>query len=95
MLVVTHGRHFAARADEYVVGAISSAGVMGAYNVGADISVTPTADLVEPVMRALFPVYSRLLSDPERLRAAALLVIAARDRRLADYNRGWPGLPAS
>lgn len=77
MLIVTHGRHFAARADEYVVGAISSAGVMGAYNVGADISVTPTVDLVEPVMRALFPVYSRLLSNPERLRAAALLVIAA------------------
>ncbi|HEY3909965.1 MAG TPA: oligosaccharide flippase family protein [Stellaceae bacterium] len=77
MLVVTHGRHFAARADEYVVGAISSAGVMGAYNVGADIAVTPTVDLVEPVTRALFPVYSRLLSDPERLRAAALLVIAA------------------
>ncbi len=77
MLIIAHGRHFSARADEYVVGAISSAGVMGAYNVGADIAVTPTVDLVQPVMRALFPVYSRLLSDPARLRAAALLVIAA------------------
>ncbi len=77
MLVVAHGRHFAARTDEYVVGAISSAGVMGAYNVGADISVTPTVDLVQPVMRAMFPVYSRLLNDPVRLRAAALLVIGA------------------
>lgn len=77
MLVVAHGRHFAARTDEYVVGAISSAGVMGAYNVGSDISVTPTIDLVQPVMRAMFPVYSRLLNDPMRLRAAALLVIGA------------------
>jgi lipopolysaccharide exporter len=77
MLVVAHGRHFAARADEYVVGAIGSAAVMGAYNVGADISVTPTVDLVQPVMRAMFPVYSRMLGDPERLRSAALSVIAA------------------
>jgi lipopolysaccharide exporter len=77
MLIVAHGRHFAAKADEYVVGAIGSAAMMGAYNVGADIAVTPTADLVQPVMRALFPVYSRMLGDRERLRAAALLVIAA------------------
>lgn len=77
MLVVAHGRHFAGKADEYVVGAIGNAGVMGAYTVGADISVTPTVDLVQPVMRALFPVYSRMLSDPLRLRAAALLVVGA------------------
>jgi lipopolysaccharide exporter len=77
MLIVAHGRHFAGRADEYVVGAIGSAAVMGAYNVGADISVTPTADLVRPVMRAMFPVYSRMLGDPGRLRTAALRVLAA------------------
>lgn len=77
MLVVAHGRHFAGRADEYVVGSLGSAGVMGAYSVGADIAVTPTVDLIQPVMRALFPVYSRLLGDPRRLRAAALLLVAA------------------
>ncbi|HTV46355.1 MAG TPA: oligosaccharide flippase family protein [Stellaceae bacterium] len=77
MLVVAHGRHLAARTDEYIVGALGNAAAMGAYNVGADISVTPTVDLVQPVMRAMFPVYSRLLGDPERLRTAALRVIAA------------------
>jgi lipopolysaccharide exporter len=77
MLVIAHGRHFAAKTDEYVVGAIGSAATMGAYTVGADISVTPTVDLVHPVMRAIFPVYSRLLSDPLRLRSAAFLLIAA------------------
>ncbi|MGH7046120.1 MAG: oligosaccharide flippase family protein [Stellaceae bacterium] len=77
MLIVAHGRHLAARTDEYVVGALGNAATMGAYNVGADISVTPTVDLIQPVMRAMFPVYSRLLGDPERLRSAALRVIAA------------------
>jgi lipopolysaccharide exporter len=77
MLLVWLGAHFAGKADEYIVGATNSPATMGAYNVGAEVAVSPTTDLIQPVMRAMFPVYSRLLSDPERLRAAAVLVIGA------------------
>ena len=57
--------------------ATNSPATMGAYTVGAEVAVTPTIDLIQPVMRAMYPVYSRLLADPERLRAAAMLVIGA------------------
>src|SRR5271169_2465085 len=77
MLLVWLGAHFAGKADEYIVGATNSPAVMGAYTVGAEVAVTPTTDLIQPVMRAMFPVYSRLLGEPERLRAAAVLVIGA------------------
>jgi lipopolysaccharide exporter len=76
-LLVWLGAHFAGKADEYIVGATNNPAVMGAYTVGAEVSVTPTTDLIQPVMRAMFPVYSRLLSDTERLRAAVILVIGA------------------
>ena len=77
MLLVWLGAHFAGKADQYVVGATNSPATMGAYNVGTDVAVSPTIDLIQPVMRAMYPVYSRLLADPERLRAAAMLVIGA------------------
>lgn len=77
MLIVFLGEYFVRKADEYVVGATNSAEIMGAYTVGADLAVAPTIDLTQPVMRAVFPVYSRLLGDHERLRAAVLLVIGA------------------
>ena len=77
MLFVWLGAHFAGKADEYIVGATNSPAVMGAYTVGAEVAVTPTTDLIQPVMRAMFPVYSRLLSNTERLRAAVVLVIGA------------------
>ena len=77
MLLVWLGAHFAGKADEYIVGATNSPAVMGAYTVGAEVAAAPTTDLIQPVMRAMFPVYSRLLNEAERLRAAALLVIGA------------------
>jgi O-antigen/teichoic acid export membrane protein len=76
-MLVWIGAHFAGKADEYIVGATNSPAVMGAYTVGAEVAVTPTTDLIQPVMRAMFPVYSRLLNDTERLRAAVVLVIGA------------------
>ncbi|MBV8737471.1 MAG: oligosaccharide flippase family protein, partial [Alphaproteobacteria bacterium] len=63
-LVVRIGSFFADKADQYVVGAMTSPAIMGAYTVGAEVALTPGADLVQPVMRAMFPVYSRLLNDP-------------------------------
>jgi lipopolysaccharide exporter len=76
-LLVWLGAHFAGKADEYIVGATNSPATMGAYTVGSEVAVSPTIDLIQPVMRAMFPVYSRLLGEPERLRAAAVLVIGA------------------
>ncbi len=76
-LLVWIGNFFAGKADQYIVGAISKPAVMGAYTVGAEVAVTPSIDLVQPVMRALYPVYTRFLEEPDRLAAAAALVIGA------------------
>jgi O-antigen/teichoic acid export membrane protein len=76
-LIVGIGGYFAGKADQYIVGATTNPTMTGAYTVGSELAVTPSVDLIEPVMRAMFPVYSRLLGDPERLGSAAALVIGA------------------
>jgi lipopolysaccharide exporter len=76
-LVVRIGSFFADKADQYIVGGMTSPAIMGAYTVGAEVAITPSADLVQPVMRAMFPVYSRLLNNPQRLGSAAALVIGS------------------
>ena len=77
MLVVYVSEYLARRIDQFVVGSSSNSSIMGAYSVGADLAQAPAIDVVQPVMRALFPVYSRLLNDPERLKVAVLQVVAS------------------
>lgn len=77
MWVVAISERFARRIDEFIVGYTNPPGVMGAYNVGADLATMPTVDLIEPTSRALFPLYSKVLGDAERLRDAVLMTIGA------------------
>jgi len=77
MQIVQVSSYFVGKVDEFIVGSTNSAGVMGAYNVAADVALSPTTEVVQPIMRALFPLYSKLLADPERLRAAVLMAFGS------------------
>ncbi len=77
MLLVHVAQYGHDKADELVVGALADAGAMGRYSVAADVATAPTAEVVLPVTRALFPVFARLGTDTAALRAAYLDVFAA------------------
>ncbi len=77
-VLATYVAQFATdRADEIVVGGIGSPTAMGLYNVASDTATSPTAEVVVPVARALFPVFARISHDAAALRAAYLDVFAA------------------
>ncbi len=53
--------------DRWVVGSIGGAGAMGHYYVASDFGSSPSDEIVLPMSRAAFPVYSRLQGDPVAL----------------------------
>jgi lipopolysaccharide exporter len=53
--------------DRWVVGSIAGASAMGHYYVASDFASSPSDEVVLPMSRAAFPVYSRLRDDPEAL----------------------------
>jgi lipopolysaccharide exporter len=53
--------------DRWVVGSIGGAAVMGNYFIAQDFSSSPSDEIVAPMSRAAFPVYSRLRSEPAAL----------------------------
>jgi len=53
--------------DRWVVGSIAGAEVMGSYYVAQDFAASPSEEVVAPMSRAAFPVYSRLRFDPKAL----------------------------
>jgi lipopolysaccharide exporter len=56
--------------DRWVVGTIAGAHAMGQYYVATDFAASPSDEVVLPMSRAAFPVYSRLHGEPEALRQA-------------------------
>lgn len=63
--------------DRWVVGTIAGASAMGHYYVASDFAASPSDEVVLPMSRAAFPVYSRLQDDPEALRQAFHNVLAS------------------
>jgi lipopolysaccharide exporter len=72
----------AARIPHFYVGRHFGAQSLGAYTVAAEIAQLAQSELVAPINRAMFPGYSRLISDPPLFRktcidaTAAILLIA-------------------
>jgi O-antigen/teichoic acid export membrane protein len=62
--------------DKAVLGRISSAEVVGAYKLADDLSHLPTADLLAPVGRALFPAFAQDYGHPDRIRHTYVLALA-------------------
>ena len=63
--------------DRWVVGSITSAATMGHYYIASDFSAAPSDEIVLPMSRAAFPVYSRLQDEPAALREAFRNVLAS------------------
>jgi lipopolysaccharide exporter len=53
--------------DRWVVGSVAGAAAMGNYFIAQDFAASPTDEVVVPMSRAAFPIYSRLQSDPTGL----------------------------
>lgn len=53
--------------DRWVVGSIGGAAAMGNYFIAQDFASSPSDEVVAPMSRAAFPVYSRLRDQPEAL----------------------------
>ena len=53
--------------DRWVVGSVGGAAAMGNYYIATDLASSPSDEIVVPMSRAAFPVYSRLQDDPEQL----------------------------
>jgi lipopolysaccharide exporter len=53
--------------DRWVVGSIGGAAAMGNYYIAQDFASSPSDEVVAPMSRAAFPVYSRLRDDPAGL----------------------------
>jgi lipopolysaccharide exporter len=63
--------------DRWVVGSIAGAHAMGYYYVASDFASSPSDEVVLPMSRAAFPVYSRLRDDPPALVDAFTRVLSS------------------
>jgi O-antigen/teichoic acid export membrane protein len=61
---------FGARAQDLVIGQQMGAAVLGKYSVALDLATLPTAEVVAPVMRAVYPGYMQMKDEPGRLYSA-------------------------
>lgn len=62
--------------DEFVVGGQAGTSAMGTYFVASDIATAPTEEIVLPMARGTFPVYSRTLDRRDELAEAFRGVLA-------------------
>nr|WP_315244060.1 lipopolysaccharide biosynthesis protein [uncultured Albidiferax sp.] len=65
---------FTGRSTDFVLGRTVGSTGLGIYNVALEIASMPSTELIAPLNRAVYPVYARLASDPEALRARFLEV---------------------
>ncbi len=63
--------------DEFTVGGQLGAIAMGNYFVAADIATAPSDEIVGPMSRGIYPVYSKLLHDRTQLIDSFLLVLGS------------------
>ncbi len=60
------------RGVDFVTGRLLGAPALGSYRVASEIAALPTTELYMPIMRVVFPGFSKIVSEPERLRRAYL-----------------------
>lgn len=64
------------RSDPLVLGYFISIQMLGYYNMAQRVNHMASRDIIAPVARVLFPAFSRMKSDPERLRLAYLKALS-------------------
>lgn len=62
------------KSDSFILGRTLGSHNLGLYNIASEVAVMPSTELIAPINRAVFPVYSRLTSDMPALRAKFLQV---------------------
>lgn len=67
LLVARIGNLLNRKLDEFIVGGQAGTVAMGYYFIASDIATAPTEEIVLPMSRGTFPVYSRLLDDARQL----------------------------
>jgi PST family polysaccharide transporter len=77
LLAASLGRFFETRIDEVVVAGVTDATSMGKYTISSEVGSLPVTEVLDPVTRALFPNYVKLINDPPMLREAYLSVLSA------------------
>ncbi|GGI67775.1 lipopolysaccharide biosynthesis protein [Polymorphobacter multimanifer] len=60
------------RSDQLFIGYFLGSNMLGQYSFGDNLAALPTREATSPVAQTLFPAFSRLTHDRERLRAAYL-----------------------
>lgn len=65
------------KADVFFVGYLASTAQMGAYNVASELSQMATGELVQPMMRSVYPNLARLKDDLAELGATFVKVVHA------------------
>lgn len=61
--------------DNIAIGGIAGTGVMGRFTVAQDVAASPTQEVINPMISALFPVMSKCRSDPAELRRLYLRML--------------------
>ena len=68
MLLRSLGEYLNNQLHRLLVGRLAGTATMGAYSIANEVSTIPSAELVAPMNRALFPAMARLKDDAEALR---------------------------
>jgi O-antigen/teichoic acid export membrane protein len=63
---------FSYRSDQLIMGRVLGAHDLGHYDVGNNLARLPVQESTAPIAAVLFPAFSRLQTEPARLRAAFL-----------------------
>lgn len=64
------------RGADFIVGRILGPTNLGLFTIGSEIASLPTTELIAPINRAIFPGYSKISNDLNRLREAFLNVFS-------------------
>lgn len=68
LLVNEYLIYVARNIDRLLIGRFLNAGSLGIYSLAKEIATLLSAELVLPITRAMFPGYSKISDDPERLK---------------------------
>ena len=77
MIPLNAAFYLTARIDTFVVGRLSTAAVLGVYNVASELASMLTIDLIQQIARSLYPNFAKLLKDRKKLVEAYLAAISA------------------
>jgi O-antigen/teichoic acid export membrane protein len=75
-LVKNLGTYVNSQIDKVAVGGFAGAAAMGRYDVARDVAVSPSQELINPIVATLMPVMARVQFDPEKRRDLYLTTLS-------------------